>query len=271
MAVILGGTKQFPTFFLTSSQTFVPPLNGNVMIHVIGAGGSGSGSNSFTTNGGEGAGGYCRKNSLAVTTSSSFTVVVGAGHVPVQVNQAGGNGGNSTVAGTGLSATLTANGGTGHDRTNTATDAPGGTASNGDVNYTGGAGGKEKGGGAVGLTGTGEQGFEASSDPSSGTGLRMGADCDIIGDFWSSSLGQIAGGLPGSAQFGGGGANGFANADAAPLSGGGGSGISSGYNYPVGGNASIGGGGGGAYFGTGTYGPLGGRGGEGIVIFQYIP
>jgi len=62
MAVILGGSRDFPTFFLSKSQTFVPPLNGNVMIHVIGAGGSGSGSNSASTNGGGGAGGYCRKN-----------------------------------------------------------------------------------------------------------------------------------------------------------------------------------------------------------------
>jgi collagen type III alpha len=268
MAVILGGNEQFPTFFLTSSQTFVPPLNGNVMIHVVGAGGSGSGSNTQATNGAGGAGGYCRKNSLAVTTSSSFTVVIGAGHVPVEVNQAGGNGGNTTVAGTGLSATLTANGGTGHDRTNTATDAPGGTASNGDVNYTGGAGGKSRGGGAVGLTGTGEQGFEGSAGSN---GIHMGGDCDIIGDFWSSSLGQIQGGLPGAGCYGGGNAQGFKRADAAPLSGAGGVGISSGYNYPTGGNASIGGGGGGAYYGTGTWGPLGGRGGEGIVIFQYIP
>ena len=71
-----GGSASFPTIFLTKSQTWVPPQDGNIMIHVIGAGGSGSGStsesNSSTAAGGGGAGGYCRKNSLAVTTSGSI-------------------------------------------------------------------------------------------------------------------------------------------------------------------------------------------------------
>ena len=49
------------------------------MIHVIGAGGSGSGGPILPSCTAGAAGGYCRKNSLAVTTSGSFTVVVGAG------------------------------------------------------------------------------------------------------------------------------------------------------------------------------------------------
>ena len=265
-----GGSASYPTIFLSKSQTWVPPQDGNIMIHVIGAGGSGSASNSPSTNGGGGAGGYCRKNSLAVTTSSSFTVVVGAGHVPVLVNQPGGNGGASTVAGTGLSATLTANGGTGHPRTDAASTAAGGTASGGDVNNTGGAGGKFRGGGAVGLTGTGNQGFDAGGNPGDG-GQQMGGACDILGDFWSSSLGQLAGGLPGAGVYDSDGAISFVGANAGPLSGAGSCAIGSGYCYPVGGAATIGGGGGGSYYGTGTYGPLGGRGGDGIVVIQYIP
>ena len=83
--LISAGSATFPTIFLSKSQTFVPPQDGNVMIHVIGAGGSGN-SSSANTFGGGGAGGYCRKNSLAVTTSSSFTVVVGAGGAQVSGN-----------------------------------------------------------------------------------------------------------------------------------------------------------------------------------------
>ena len=271
MAVILGGSREFPTIFLSKSQTFVPPLDGNVCIHVIGAGGSGSASNSnsnsSTAAGGGGAGGYCRKNSLAVTTSSSFTVVVGAGHVPTSHNAAGGDGGNSTVAGTGLSATLTANGGTGHPRGTTADSGTGGSASNGDVNYTGGAGSFKKGGGAVGLTGTGNQGFGTTDSDS----LAFGGACDIIGDLWSSTLGQIAGSIGGRGMYDSDGAYDGSVADAGPLAGGGGVYIGSGYNYQAGGAATIGGGGGPCVYGTGTYGQHGGRGGDGIVIFQYIP
>jgi len=272
MAVILGGSREFPTIFLSKSQTFVPPLDGNVMIHVIGGGGSGSAStsnsDSTTAAGGGGAGGYCRKNSLAVTTSSSFTVVVGAGHQPTTILVAGGNGGNSTVAGTGLSATLTANGGLGHPRGTTADSATGGSASNGDVNYTGGAGSFKKGGGAVGLTGTGNQGFDAT--PSS-SGVYMGGACDVVGDFWSSSLGQLAGGICGRGLYSSNYAFDDSGADAAPLAGAGGVYIGSGYHAPVGGNATIGGGGGPCIYATGSFYGLGGRGGEGIVIFQYIP
>ena len=268
MAVILGGSRDFPTFFLSKSQTFVPPLDGNVCIHVIGGGGSGSSStsvsNSTTAAGGGGAGGYCRKNSLAVTTSSSFTVVVGAGHQPTTILTAGSDGGNSTVAGTGLSATLTANGGTGHPRGTTTDAATGGGASNGDVNYTGGAGSYQKGGGAVGLTGTGNQGFTPDQS------TYVGGSCDVIGDFWSSSLGQLAGGFS-RGLYDSDGAFDDSGADAPPLAGGGGVYIGSGYHYPTGGNATIGGGGGPAIYGTAAFGGLGGKGGEGIVIFQYIP
>ena len=273
MAITLGGgggSPTFPVIFLSKSQTFVPPQDGNVMIHVIGAGGSGSGSNSKTVAGGGGAGGYCRKNSLAVTTSGSFTVVIGAGHVPTAGHSAGGNGGNSTVAGTGLSSTLTANGGTGHPQNTTAGSGTGGSAANGDVNNTGGAGQAKYGGGAVGLTGTGNQGY-VDIDSSNGTWLGFGGACDVLGDLWSSSLGQIAGGLPGKGMHSNLTLVDTASANAGPLSGGGTVALGGQYTYHAGGAATIGGGGGGCSQTQGTYGAIGGRGGDGLVIFQYIP
>ena len=110
MAVILGGNDTLPQITLTQSQTFVPPQDGNVCIHVIAGGGAGYAGD---TNLSGGAGGYSKKTTLAVTTAGSFTVVVGVGGVGNRNGATPAAGGNSTVAGTGLSATITANGGAG--------------------------------------------------------------------------------------------------------------------------------------------------------------
>lgn len=260
-----GGSASFPTIFLSKSQTFVPPQDGNVMIHVIGAGGSGSSGTAQAQTSGA-AGGYSRKNSLAVTTSGSFTVVVGAGGAMVS-DANGVAGGNSTVAGTGLSATLTANGGARGVKGSTSATS-GGTAANGNVNNTGGAGGQWKGGGAVGLTSTGNAGIALVSEIS-----NLGGSCDILGDLWSSTLGQIAGGRGGTGNYA---LNNLTwpNAQqAGPLAGGGTTHTASGsYNTTLyAGSASIGGGGGAC---TNTaYGPyaVSGSGGAGLVIVQYIP
>ena len=143
-----GGSASFPTIFLHNSQTWVPPQDGNIMIHVIGAGGSGSGSTSSAQIESGAAGGYCRKNSLAVTTSGSFTVTIGAGGASVLgAAGAGTAGGNTTVAGTGLSLLRSFGGAGGALAANAYT--AGGPATGGDVNYTGGRGGYQKGGGAV--------------------------------------------------------------------------------------------------------------------------
>ena len=106
MAVLGVRNSTLPQIALTQSQTFVMPQDGNVCIHVIGGGGAGT---SLGLKSG-GAGGYCKKNSLAVVTGGSFTVVVGAGGPATRNGATPANGGNSTVAGPGLSATLTANG-----------------------------------------------------------------------------------------------------------------------------------------------------------------
>lgn len=155
MAVLLGNVNQglyggvLMEIPLTRSQTFVPPRNGTVNIICIGAGGSGGycWQPGGVVGTGGGAGGLCIKEGLDVTTSSSFTVTIGAGgasvYTPPVTN--GNAGGNTTVSGTGLSATLTANGGgagqQNHVTENGAAGGAGGTASNGDINRTGGAGG----------------------------------------------------------------------------------------------------------------------------------
>ena len=258
-----GGSASYPTIFLSKSQTWVPPQDGNICIHVIGAGGSGAGYNNTSATSGA-AGGYCRKNSLAVTTSGSFTVVVGAGGASVQ-NSNGITGGNTTVAGTGLSSTLTANGGARGQQNSSGTTA-GGTASGGDVNNTGGGGGHNIGGGAVGLIGTGNTGTQHTGY------LYLGGDCDVMGDLWSSSLGQIAGGRGGDGAYQGHTSGINVVNDAQPLGGGGTHYCENAlYVGTSGGHASIGGGGGTCInIGGGTY-QCSGRGGEGIVVIQYIP
>ncbi len=260
-----GGGGSFPTIFLHNSQTWVPPQDGNIMIHVIGAGGSGSASTITSQIQSGAAGGYCRKNSLAVTTSGSFTVTVGAGGASrIGSTGAGTAGGDTTVSGTGLSSTLTATGGVA-GALSTGTYTAGGVGSNGDLNTTGGRGGYLRGGGGVGLAGTGIDGGYVTSYSNS-----FGGRCDILGDFYSSSLGQISGSSGGKGIYihSGIGA-GAGESEAGPLAGAGGM-TMNGVNASIAGHASIGGGGGFCYA-TSNNNAISGRGGEGCVVIQYIP
>ena len=257
MAVILGGNDTLPQIALTQSQTFVMPQDGNVCIHVIGGGGAGV--NNGLRSGG--AGGYCKKNSLAVTTGGSFTVVVGIGGPKTRNNGTPANGGNSTVAGPGLSATLTANGG---NSAGSSASGTGGAASNGDVNNTGGAGAAD-GGGAVGVYGTGAAGSNAQLG-----GGRSDAAAEGIN---LSGFGQITGGTQGTYIYqasGGVAIPGNANASGA-LSGGGAANVAGTAMYISAGDAYVGGGGGGCNNGSGAGYAFGGCGGDGLVLIQYLP
>ena len=275
MAIPLGagGGGSLPVnIVLTSSQTWVPPVDGNICIHVVGAGGGGASNNANAA--GAGAGGYCKKTSLAVTTSGSFTVVVGSGGQGGQGSSnsgQGSNGGNSTVAGTGLSSTLTANGGTGGQQYNA---GAGGTAANGNVNNTGGAG-NNHGGGAVGLTGTGNSGGNGDNQ----RGFR-GGDCDLIGPESHIGYGYIFGGRGGMAflsQTNSSSSYGVFNYGPTGrgefLAGGGKHLVSaSGSSWNnTGGDGGIGGGGGGCINAISAGNAHGGNGGDGIVIIQYLP
>mgnify|MGYP003121979900 CR=1 FL=1 len=258
-SLISGGGGALPQIALTQSQTFVPPQDGNVCIHVIGAGGAGLSSTGTLNSGG--AGGYCKKNSLAVTTSGSYTVVVGVGGPRVNSGATPVAGGNSTVAGTGLSATLTANGG-GAATTNAS--GSGGSASNGNVNNTGGAG-SNGGGGGVGVYGTGASAVFAVSAGQSD------AAADGIG---LSGFGQITGGNAGSFHHSSGsvGSGTFNAANGGALSGGGTyQQTNSNSNYVAGGNGGVGAGGGGCANSASAAQAWAGKGGDGLVLIQYLP
>ena len=254
MAVILGGNDTLPQITLTQSQTFVPPQDGNVCIHVIAGGGAGYAGD---TNLSGGAGGYSKKTTLAVTTAGSFTVVVGVGGVGNRNGATPAAGGNSTVAGTGLSATITANGGAGATAN---FNGGGGSASNGDVNNSGG-GGQPAGGGAVGVYGTGNTGVASvrgGQSDASGGGLPMSGFGHIVGGN-AGRFNQLNGVGTGSPP------------DAGDLSGGGAVVFQGNVALSRGGNGGIGGGGGGARATSGNAYAIGGAGGDGLVLIQYLP
>ena len=269
-----GGGGALPQIALTQSQTWVPPQDGNVCIHVIGAGASGRASDASANANGGGAGGYCKKNSLAVTTSGSYTVVVGVGGAPQTTTPSSASyhnaGGASTVAGTGLSATLTANGGAGYDGRGASYQLLGGSASGGDVNNTGGSG-NAGGGGAVGVYGAGAVGNAPAY-------YYRGGTTDAYGDVSLSGFGHIAGGKGGNGKTFYGNHDRRASENQIESGGflcGGGSVYArlaqSGLATIYAGDGGIGGGGGGLRT-NGTSGQwVTGRGGDGIVLIQYLP
>ena len=155
------------------------------------------------------------------------------------------------------------------------TDPAAGAGSNGDVNTTGGQGGYNRGGGAVGLTGTGESGFQGSRNGGAG-------ECDIVGDLWSSTMGQIAGGRRGVSSFtyttqSDQSPNSPSYSNAGPFSGGGrvmnsrSQSTGSRQSLAQGGDGGIGGGGGAGIHTIRTDFCVSGAGGAGIVVKQYIP
>jgi hypothetical protein len=237
-----GGGTTLETIVLTTSQTWTPPFNGTARIHVIGAGASGQSNGSF---GSGAAGGYCRKD-VTLSTGTNWTVVVGAGGVGSQ-NQNIEAGGNSSA--TDGSSTLTANG-AGTSRTSP------GTASGGDVNYTGGIGGNVlySGGGAVSIH---------SNSSGNASAYSGGATSDAgVDGFIPLGLGQLIGGRGGNL--------GLSSSQGGFLSGGGAQFMDSSGRMASGGDGGIGAGGGCARNGTSAAFRVGGRGGDGIVIIQYL-
>ena len=261
MIIGASGGGVFPQLFITSSRTWVPPQDGNICIHVVGAGGGGMGRGA---SGGGAGGGYVRKNSHAVTTSDSFTIVIGNGGYPSANTSAATAGGNSTFAGTGLSGTMLAAGGgggvwSGGGTRSTATDA-----GPGDFSRLGGNG--NNGGGAVGIHGNGEGGgsYSASS----------GQTDAVAGGLATSAFGEICGGTAVPNTWGSTNVTGLgdmAGRNGGDLCGGGGAQTSGAYARIRGGNGGIGGGGGLANNISNPTVGQSGFGGDGVVLIQYLP
>lgn len=133
----------------TSNGTFTIPTGITALkVTVIGGGGGGGGAASTVTDasiGGSGAGAGSAVSYLtSLTPANTLAVTIGAGGTGgVGSGAAGGTGGNSTVAsGTQTITTITGNGGGGGTGgvagTSGVSSVSGGTATNGDLNITGG-------------------------------------------------------------------------------------------------------------------------------------
>lgn len=261
----------------TSSTTWVAPYDCTVTFHAIGGGGAG-GRNVYSTNyhaSGGGAGGYCRKT-VEVKSGDSFTLTVGAGGI--WTGGVGQPGGNTSISGPNVS--MTANGGSaGVATTPGATSGvDGGSASGGDLNFTGGRGGGSSG--SQGGGGGGAVRFFTSATPDGGVGFGVspavggsifttanrGTGTMATGAVWPSwpplmGVYPYLGPIPTSTTPGGVGFGGNVN----QISGGpfgGGASSTSGSSSTPGGAGGIGGGGGSSLTPSGN----GGAGGPGMIV-----
>ena len=270
MAVIGSPPGAFPQLTITQSQTWVPPQDGNVCFHAVGAGGGGCGY--YATYNAGGAGAYFKIPTLAVTTDGSYTLVVGVAGLGSTNGATAGTGGATQISGTNLTGTKSAGGGTG------AASAIGNHGVGGQFSgsgqsvfgYTGGYGGQGSGG-AVGVFATGQAGAQVANKG----GVQAGGRTDAAaGGLGMSGFGIICGGskrgndgyhssgttaapysLDGDDLCGASGmhSEGVSTADA------------------IGGQAGIGGGGGGAKNVNSSNRCFGGQGGDGIILIQYLP
>ena len=159
MAVLLGAKPPliFKEYTLLTSQTWTAPATGTILVTCTGGGGQGGicissdASNGSRKARGGGAGGFSQKT-IPVKAGDTFTVVVGAGgrNADTAPNGTtdGTTGGESTFDdATAISSiALDSNGGVGgvavvQSNTGTLAGGAGGTATGGDLNVAGGAGG----------------------------------------------------------------------------------------------------------------------------------
>jgi hypothetical protein len=171
--------------YLTSGTSYTTPAGCNsIVVEVIGGGAGGSSGNASSGgNNGGGAGGYASKY-FAVSPSTAYSYTIGAG------GGAGVSGGASTfVVG---ATTVTANGGTSSSGT-----PSGGTATNGDINITGGRGGGSSGNTTPAVNGAGGSSPKAFGlggpvgAVAAGTGYGAGGSGGINGSGASGSSGII--------------------------------------------------------------------------------
>ena len=277
-----------------TGQTYIPPINTNVDLLMVGGGGSGGNHSTTNANGGGGAGGLLYGSNISISTGS-YAVVIGQGGAAVgNSTNASGNKGTSSTFGT----IFIAHGGGG--------GVGSGIAYNAVVNNGGSGGGRAEpngGGGGPGLatqinygsaTGYGNQGG-ANSQGWTGAGGGGAGSAGVGGSGATAPAGDggqgraydISGTWKWYAGGGGGGGNSSERAGDGYAGGGRGSGTTLRYNYNVytsevnsittgsGTPNAIpntgGGGGAGSYWASnGGWGGGSGAGGSGIVIVRYL-
>ena len=130
MAIVGNNTagRALPNIGLFGSQSWTPAFSMQAYVYVIGGGGSGAASDDNLNRSGGGGAAGCAISFLTLLSSVTYTVTIGAGGAQKTPDNAGANGGNSSLSGSNI-ATMTANGGTGGAQTGSAiTGAAGGSS-----------------------------------------------------------------------------------------------------------------------------------------------
>ena len=242
-------------------NTTVNPLSPPAVDYLVVAGGGGGGGQAGA---GGGAGGLLQ-GSIPVTAGSSITVTVGAG----------GNGSQSSVAGTGVNSVLSAisasGGGGGNVYGSGPTAVSGGSGAGGNLTS-----GDAAGFGGQGVFGQGNKGGTSGTRNGQAVGAggggagTVGLDTVPVSGIPGNGGAGISSAISGTvtSYAGGGGGSGTGSAAGGTGgAGGGGAGAACGSGGVTGtaGTANTGGGGGAGSFGAG----YGGNGGSGIVIVSY--
>ena len=266
--ITTSGGKQIHTF--TSSGTLSPitPITASYLV-VAGGGGGGCHTGSVGVGGGGGAGGLLT-SSTTIYSGATYVVTVGAGGAgAASGTQFGSDGGNSALAGTGIT-TVTSTGGGGGG------GYPSGVGRNGG---SGGGGGQHSSNAApvAGGSGTSGQGFaggygQNSNGGGGGGSSAVGQDVPFTGQGGAGGAGTASSITGTSITYAGGGGGGsFTSGTGAVASAGGSGGGGAGAADPtspsnaVSGTTNLGGGGGG-----GIDARAGASGGSGIVIISYV-
>ena len=248
----------------TTSRAFSIQVSPVVAVTYLAVAGGGSGGTGYYGGGG-GAGGVLTDTST-LAFGVTYTITIGSGGVgtTVQTNR-GGNGGNSSITGSGFTSIISIGGGGGGSRnadTNgpNAQGAPGG--SGGGASFTNNVGGKGVYPGSSYLD-QARQGYDGGSTANDSTFSAGGGGAGAAGTGAAGTPNPRAGGVGlassitgTSVTYGGGGGNAYGTSF--PGDGGGGA-----ANIP--GTANTGGGGGG---GIGNN-AQGGTGGSGVIIIKY--
>ena len=209
MAVLLGseGGSPFPTMFFQQSITWACPVVMDVLVYVIGGGGGGAGDTVTDSSANGGGAGGCAVSRLTLAVQD-YTLTIGAGGAGIYTGNAGDGaaGGNTSMAGTGMT-TMTGNGGgAGTNSSNVA--VAGGAASGGTLqNNTGGGSPAQSdvdygcsGGGGVGLYGPGQDGVaNTTNEGLASGGSPIGITPQQTGQHTSANT-KTAMGLVGSSK-----------------------------------------------------------------------
>ena len=264
------GTDKLHQFaFSQSGATFSLTASLNVTVTYLlvaggGAGGSGCGGGG-SYGGGGGAGGY-RAATFTAVSGTDYTITVGEGG-DINSCALGENGGDSSIAGSGLT-TITSTGG-GYGGVSNSAGASGGSG--------GGSGGQGNNtGGGVGAGNTpstspaqGTSGGTSEGDNGDGRAYGGGGGANEAGgvDTGASGGDGTSNSITGTATFysGGGGGSAFGNRNGIGSGGDGGGGNGGGANYAgIAGTNGLGGGGGGSGDNNAA-----GAGGDGVVYLRY--